>query len=421
MSDEVEMNIEQQRHYVRSSEMADTSTPANQGESGTQESSEQLVTQGQVVEEGPQAEQPSFAPQPVSGAGSEEEQTYETPEEETRTTWGPFMTPAELSELGRHPIPFLVHDLIPARGLTVIGGDAKAGKTTHAVNIALEVSVGGTVYDHHRCLAGTVMYLNLEVGDNAFGERYNELCTGKGMDPAHNPNLVVSHDDYSLDLGDEDSMGELERHIADQRPAMLIIDNLGACGDFDEGRGRTVRRIYHALREMSYRQNTSIVLIDHHGRLGKGVVGHNAKLAVPEVTLGVHSLGNGRNIIRVANNRERGNAGLSYECQLNIVDGVATLDVVPDDQRTASKWWTGHVAVTPNAKQIILGMLSHDHWTRRTPNIELECRRHGIMPKAMTTALLELEASGQIERINDPDQTGRANRAFVYRLAAPKA
>jgi hypothetical protein len=42
------------------------------------------------------------------------------------------------------------------------------------------------------------------------------------------------------------------------------------------------------------------------------------------------------------------------------------------------------------------------------------------MPKAMTTALLELEAGGQIQMMNDPDQTGRANRAFVYRLVVPK-
>lgn len=324
------------------------------------------------------------------------------------------MTSEELSEMGRHQAPYLVEGIVPEECLLVAGGDAKAGKTHHAVHLSLEITRGGTLYGRYQARQGKVVYINLEIAAATFGKRYNEACAGLGMSPI-NPNFV-SVSDMDLNLREEASLIDLELIISAHKPALVVIDTLAAAAHFSENNDMQVKQIFKALKAISHRQKTAILLLAHHGKKNKALTGHASMLAVPDAIFAIHRLKNGRSIFEIVNNRHLNNEGDSVEVQLVTEEGMTRLEVIPQDGRTVGAHWKGAEVARPNIEAIILGAFVDGQWRQRA-GIEVVCRLQGVMPKEMDPALKAMAADGRLEKDHDPAQTGRGQRRHIYRLS----
>jgi KaiC/GvpD/RAD55 family RecA-like ATPase len=311
------------------------------------------------------------------------------------------MTSSQLSEMGTHLEPMLVDGLVPAECFIVWGGEAKSGKTYHAMIGLLEITRKGKLYGRYQAREGKCIYFNQEINSRAFGKRFNEVCAGMGMDPINNPNFV-SVSDLKLNLLDEASIKDIETIIEAHNPAMIVIDTLAASAHFREHDDMKVKQIFLRLKALSHKYRIAVILLAHHGKKNKALTGHASMLAIPDAIFALHRLKNGRAIFEVVNHRHEVNEGKSIEAQLVKEKGKTWLEVVPDPEK-------------PKADQVILDALADGQWRRRA-GIEVVCRVAKVMPKDMDLALKALLEKGNIERMDDPEQKGSGNRRHVYRL-----
>ena len=83
-----------------------------------------------------------------------------------------------LAELEDEPLedgPWLVAKLLPANGLSLLAGAPKAGKSTLARNLAVEVARGGGKWLGKDVNQGTVLHLSLEERIQTIRNHYNQL------------------------------------------------------------------------------------------------------------------------------------------------------------------------------------------------------------------------------------------------------
>jgi len=325
------------------------------------------------------------------------------------------MTSAELSEAGRHPAPFSFERIAPMSGLVLWGGDAKAGKTINAIIGCLEASRKGALYNKYFANDElTSVYFNLEMDAAEFGKRYNEICAGLGMEMNNPRFLAVS--DFEVDTLDEESLAEMELIVKTVKANIVVVDTMAASALYSEQDGMKIKRILFAFKKMAKRLGILVIVLVHHGKKNKQILGHPAMLAIPDAVWGLHRLRNGRAIFEIAYNRHAANEGETTEVQIVTENNVTRLEIVSDEERTICTQWKGVESPKPDAQQIVLSALVDGQWRQRS-GIESVCRVAGVMPKDMDVALRDLLAAARIKRMDDPEQKGRGNRKHVYRLS----
>lgn len=175
----------------------------------------------------------------------------------------PGFTFITLADLYLRPDPaynFVVDDLLPVSGSSILVAKPKVGKSTLAQQLARSVAAGTPFLDRG-CAQGTVLYM-------AFEEKDSEVKTSfkAAGAPAEMP--VVFH------FGDvpEDRMTALRAAIEIYSPALIVLDTLAYwMGVVDFNDYSQVGAAMRPLHLLARATQTHIMTVHHAGKGGGGI------------------------------------------------------------------------------------------------------------------------------------------------------
>lgn len=172
----------------------------------------------------------------------------------------------ELASKSFPPIDFVVAGLIP-KGLTVLAGEPKAGKSWLSLDIALSIARGVGCLGERHCKQGDVLYLALEDDEARLQWRIRQIL---GDEAAWPRCLMLPTEWPRLDAGGIEALEAWM--VAQSSPRAIIIDV------YERFRSRSRRAAgsyqseydeLNLLQALARRRDVAIILV-HHLRKGAG-------------------------------------------------------------------------------------------------------------------------------------------------------
>lgn len=158
------------------------------------------------------------------------------------------------------PIDFVVAGLIP-KGLTLLAGEPKAGKSWLSLDIALSIARGVGCLGERACPQGDVLYLALEDDEARLQLRIRRIL---GEGPSWPRCLMLPTEWARFDAGGIDALEDWI--VAQPNPRAIIIDVY----ERFRPRGRRVKGSYQSeydeltvLQALARRRGVAIVLVHH--------------------------------------------------------------------------------------------------------------------------------------------------------------
>ncbi len=164
----------------------------------------------------------------------------------------------DLMSMDLPPLEYLLPNILPAEGITILAGKEKIGKSWLVLGLALSLSSGSIFLGQQPKRAYKVLYLALEDSKRRLQNRIKQL----GQPISQNCLLAC----------DVNSLQELEQIIRDQDVEVVIIDTLQAF--------KQATNIYENPKKDKYERdyNISLILRDMTRRLGCSfIVVHHTK------------------------------------------------------------------------------------------------------------------------------------------------
>ena len=160
------------------------------------------------------------------------------------------------------PPEWLLENLLPEVGLTILGGKPKVGKSWLALQIAGAVGAGDEVLAR-RAKRGRVLYFCIEDRAARIKSR------GQLQDMADDADIIFTESLEPLDAG---GMEVLDSLITEVHPAFVVIDTLASAksSKIDENAAGPMADLCNALQRMAHTRSLAILLVAHHR---KGVLG----------------------------------------------------------------------------------------------------------------------------------------------------
>ena len=185
------------------------------------------------------------------------------------------------AELHDVPVPvreFHVPGLIPARTVTMIGGDGGVGKSLLAKQLACSTALG-CEWIGHQVEAGRALYLSAEDDLDEVHRRLVDIVAGYGAELRDLSDLRIAP------LAGEDAVlaapagrtniltatplwQALEGMVADFRPRLIVLDTLADLFGGQENERIQARQFVGLLRGLAIKQETTVVLLSHPSQSG---------------------------------------------------------------------------------------------------------------------------------------------------------
>ncbi|EMS96988.1 ATPase [Agrobacterium tumefaciens str. Cherry 2E-2-2] len=168
---------------------------------------------------------------------------------------------------------FFVDELIPAKTVTIIGGDGGTGKSLLTLQLGVAATTSG--YWCGRAVSGgRTLFLSAEDDEDELHRRLHDITRGLGislsaLDDLHIHSLVG--EDAVLALADSKSnkmiptklFHMLDATISRVKPSLLVLDTLADMFGGDEINRAQVRQFIGLLRGFCARYDVTIVLLAH--------------------------------------------------------------------------------------------------------------------------------------------------------------
>lgn len=153
-------------------------------------------------------------------------------------------------------VEWLWEPFIPFSMITIMEGDPGVGKSFLAMQLAVQVSIGGELPDGQKLGCGRVLYLSAE-DDAAYTIR--PRIDAMGGDPSR---IRVQGDFLSLD---EKGLQALMREVKRKPPDLLILDPLFAYipAGQDIYKPNVIRQLLSFLKDIAEAGETAVVIIRH--------------------------------------------------------------------------------------------------------------------------------------------------------------
>lgn len=173
---------------------------------------------------------------------------------------------AEFRKLEAPSIGWLFAGLLPAEGVTILGGDSGVGKTTLAYDAAAAVLFNEPFLGEQPIKTGSVLFVNSS----------GEMLISQMQDSFVNRGLFGSDNWELINDWDTTQLETLEARVDNLRPALVVVDSFAGIHldpNFNEDSPQS-RRIVTQLQKLSERYHSSIILI-HHAKKDKDASGVN--------------------------------------------------------------------------------------------------------------------------------------------------
>ena len=132
-----------------------------------------------------------------------------------KVDFGSFITDAKrIMNTDYPPTTFIIKDLVSAKGLVIIAGPAKAGKSLFITQMLNAVSgKSSTFLGHDICSNGSVLYLALEDSESRLKERFEK----QNLNPNADFKIALN---WSLD---EKAISDLDDYLSEHPEIILVV------------------------------------------------------------------------------------------------------------------------------------------------------------------------------------------------------
>ena len=203
-------------------------------------------------------------------------------------------------------IKWRIKNLVPERGITIIGGLAGTFKTWAAMDMAVCCTSGQPFLDEFETEKCNVLYLDEENGDITLPYRFNKLINGHDLTKEEFNNLFISMFN-NIKIDTNDTISTLKVLINEFKPKLVIIDSMVRCMLGEEDKSKDVRVVFDNLKDVFKEyQDLSFVILHHTTKQGRGLVslrGSGDFAAFADVILMFESSHKGFASIEMAKNR----------------------------------------------------------------------------------------------------------------------
>lgn len=158
---------------------------------------------------------------------------------------------------------WLIKDLIP-KGLTIMGGRSKVGKSYFLMNLVLPFVQRKDIFNEFRAQKGQVLYLSLEDPKKRFVERMREIDQNPDKEK-----LNDLHPFFQWEKLKKGGITQIKRWLEKQKsPKLVVIDTIAKVWDqkTSTGGGRMYGEeynIYSPLSELAKEYDVSIIVTTH--------------------------------------------------------------------------------------------------------------------------------------------------------------
>lgn len=235
----------------------------------------------------------SVSPEQVLEAGGALHE-YREPERAIRKNDGvPPLETVSVDILAGRPVPKRVFldaaGFFPMRNVTILSGDGGTGKSLLALQLAVAVAAGRKWLDLE-VSSGAVLYLSAEDDLDELHARLDAITRAEGLSLGELDQLhlaVRAGEDAVMAIEKEGGSiqttafyARLERKLADDRPALLVLDNLADIFAGNENVRSLARQFMGRLRRLAIDHGCAILLLAHPSlsgmNSGSGTSGNTA-------------------------------------------------------------------------------------------------------------------------------------------------
>lgn len=199
------------------------------------------------------------------------------------------------------PRGWLVPNLIPADGITLLTAAPKVGKTFLACQVAVAVREGLQLLGFGTCAQQRVLYLDRESSQDDLRDRFNRLKVD-----AENP-LAVEFCDEPLQLADPADIDGLVACVREKGFGLVVVDTLASyITGIDENDAGSLSRPLHGLRRFQRETGIAVLVVAHAPKGG-------SKDAIAAKTRGSNAITATASTLLVLNPRVGGKTGLEIQ------------------------------------------------------------------------------------------------------------
>lgn len=184
-----------------------------------------------------------------------------------------FFTAASLEGEDVPDRHWLVRDLIPSGTVTLLGGDGGTGKSLLALQLACSVAAGSH-WLGRAVAGGNAVYVSAEDDEQELHRRLASIVGGYGIGFADLDSLTIrslAGEDALLAVLDRTTgaltptplFHELDRHLAQETPALVVLDTLADLFPGNENDRAQARHFIGHLRGLAIKHGCAIVLLAH--------------------------------------------------------------------------------------------------------------------------------------------------------------
>jgi AAA domain len=212
---------------------------------------------------------------------------------------------------------YLVKGVLPRKGLAVVWGPPKCGKSFWTFDMMMHVALGWK-YRNRRVQRGTVVYLALE-GGHGFSARV-EAWRQHHLASHHEP-VPFFLCDVPVDLvADHKALIDAIRlQLAGQMPAAVVIDTLNRALIGDENKSDDMSKFIRAADTIRETFDCLVVIIHHCGVQGSRPRGHTSLSGADDVQIAVDRDKEG-NIVATVEHMKDGDASAPMASKLERVE-----------------------------------------------------------------------------------------------------
>lgn len=181
-------------------------------------------------------------------------------------------TAKELIESDIPDIKWIVKDIIPIQGVTILAGEAGSFKSYFSKYVSICCTNNITVLNTFETKKIKVLYLDEENGAITLKTRLKKLKDGMSLNIENFENLTFVMESNLKLFPSKEVIESLEEYIKTQEPDLIIVDSMSRFMVGDENQAKDVKLIYDTIKPLITKYNTSWLII-HHTRKGSGKKG----------------------------------------------------------------------------------------------------------------------------------------------------
>lgn len=186
--------------------------------------------------------------------------------------------------LGDTP-PYLVRDLIPTKGLTVVWGPPKCGKSFWTFDLAMHVALGWE-YRGHKVRQGPVVYVAAE-GHAGFPARVEAFRQKHMAEDASGVPFYLIMASIGLASDQDALVASIRDRLGDNLPALVVIDTLNRSIEGSESRDEDMTTYIAAADHIRLDLGCAVVVVHHCGIEGSRPRGHTSLTGAADCQIAV--------------------------------------------------------------------------------------------------------------------------------------